>query len=842
LLRAYHPDLESAILAIGSDGVTRAHVGSALGHLQRANKKATAEELVVMLEDECNRHRAEIEDNLARNNESNEVWDDLVRYFPNDVAKAQWWIDRPAAPDIGGAADPSSEAPAFTDVEKAREEMARAAITFLKHHVLCPEDESNPFIRHGQKRDADLIDLALLPAIVARVTTGVGKTQLMAKAIAIWLGMVEIPSITYAVPRHKLGKKILQQFTEHGVFAKIIRGRHALDPRAHPDGEVKHGEPRVEMCLNPEATRLAEDLQVDVEKNCCKTKKHECPFYNQCGYQQQKRGPKARVWIVASDMLFHNLPLLKDTAAVIIDEAFWQKGLDGFDGQYTIPINSLCEPDVNLPEDESKLRTARNKLAKALADQEDDGGVRGSTLYMFTRKELFEIRHREWDMLPKSPLLPGMDEKEIRRIAHSTKPTLNKMRHSRKVIKIWDGVMELVGNYDLEVSGRLTLKRDTASNFRMIAWRGIKEITKQFKVPVFIMDATAPDLKILRAFYPMAELGVKIDVEMPSPHVHVRQILEAPTSANKLLKPEDDKNREDVRRHILQRWLETGSADTLVICQMKYQEWLEPKDANNKPLPRRLPDNIRVEHFNDITGIDDFRDVRLLLVIGRTAPGPRTDEAYAAAISGEQPTTMPERGTGLAWYDRVVRGIRMRDGSGVLTMVDQHRDPIAEAVRWQIVEAELIQAIGRARGVNRTAESPLDIDLLFDVDLGITVDEAPSWAVPSTLIETAAEAGVMLTAPTDMARAFPNIWPTKRAADRTLKAGVPELPGFRSESYQAPGSRQKHRMAYTNLEPEAWRTWCAARGWKPAELEPWEAAGVSRATYFRRLKAKSAFQ
>jgi putative DNA primase/helicase len=365
----------------------------------------------------------------------------------------------------------------------------------------------------------------------------------------------------------------------------------------------------------------------------------------------------------------------------------------------------------------------------------------------------------------------------------------------------------------------------------MVEWRGIKEITDQFKVPVFIMDATAPDMSILRAFYPMAEIGANIDVEMPAEHVRVKQILEAPTSSNKLLKPASDKNREDVRRYILQRWIETGRGETLVICQMKYQEWLEPKDADGKSLPRRLPDSIRVEHFNDITGIDDFRSVRLLLVIGRTAPSPRDIETLAAAISGVQPAKMPNRGTGLAWYDREAKGIRTRDGSGVLTMVDKHRDPIAEAIRWQIVEAELIQAIGRARGVNRTAESPLDIYLLFDAELGITVDEAPKWSPPSLLIETAASAGVMLTAsPTDMVRAFPDLWGTKSAAEHTLKAGVPELPGFRAERYQASGARQKHRLAYTDLEPEAWKVWLAGQGWEPAARRPHRKTRGSQST------------
>ena len=56
-----------------------------------------------------------------------------------------------------------------------------------------------------------------------------------------------------------------------------------------------------------------------------------------------------------------------------------------------------------------------------------------------------------------------------------------------------------------------------------------------------------------------------------------------------------------------------------------------------------------------------------------------------------------------------------------------HVDPTAEAIRWSICEAELIQAMGRGRGVNRTAEKPLQIDLLTDVVLPVTVSELIGW-------------------------------------------------------------------------------------------------------------------
>ena len=91
----------------------------------------------------------------------------------------------------------------------------------------------------------------------------------------------------------------------------------------------------------------------------------------------------------------------------------------------------------------------------------------------------------------------------------------------------------------------------------------------------------------------------------------------------------------------------------------------------------------------------------------------------------------------------------MRDGRRIKTIGDAHPDAVAEAVRWLVHEGELLQAIGRGRALNRSPECPLDIDLLVDTELPITVDEVVRWRMPSLLVETAAE-GVMLTSPVDL--------------------------------------------------------------------------------------------
>ena len=186
-----------------------------------------------------------------------------------------------------------------------------------------------------------------------------------------------------------------------------------------------------------------------------------------------------------------------------------------------------------------------------------------------------------------------------------------------------------------------------------------------------------------------------------------RQVLGAPVSARKLgiIKeankppriepPEGNRNLQAIRRAILHRHLEVERKPTLVIAQKSVAEWLKASG---------LPPGMSVEHFNNISGLDGYRDVRLLIAIGRTLPNVIEVEAYAGALTGLEPIKTEPPAKGPRWFDKTVRGIRLKDGTGYAVEADVHPDPTAEAVRWQICEGELVQAIGRARGVNRTRQ------------------------------------------------------------------------------------------------------------------------------------------
>jgi hypothetical protein len=439
----------------------------------------------------------------------------------------------------------------------------------------------------------------------------------------------------------------------------------------------------------------------------------------------------------------------------------------------------------------------RHRLASALRAQGNNGGVERKhfdALYL----DGTSCKHAlglEWGRfnanVDKLGQHPGMSDHQLQALINNH-DLIDLIQHSRRVIQIWEALRELLDHADIDVSGRLTLTQDNGQ--RTVEWRGISYISKQFTVPTLLLDATLPALPMLQVYHPRAQVVADIKVALPK-SVRIRQLLGTPTSARKL---DREHNLIEIRRHILARYLELNRPMSLVICQQKVEEWLKQSG---------LPDDIIVEHYNDVTGLDDYRDVRLMLLIGRTAPGPAAMEAIAAALTGKCPTPATANGHGFHWYDAVQRGIRLRDGSGVATRGDQHPDPEAEAVRWQIHEAELVQALGRGRGVNRTAVNPLDADLLFNTALQVTVDEVIPWQVPSLLIETAVE-GVMLTSRVDLVRLWPQWWPNDTAARRSLQQGIPKLPDFARVEYQLAGPKMNKRVGYFDLalipDPRAW--------------------------------------
>jgi hypothetical protein len=106
---------------------------------------------------------------------------------------------------------------------------------------------------------------------------------------------------------------------------------------------------------------------------------------------------------------------------------------------------------------------------------------------------------------------------------------------------------------------------------------------------------------------------------------------------------------------------------------------------------------------------------------------------------------------------------------------------MAEAIRWQIREGEVIQAIGRACGANRTAADPVEVLVMTDVVLPFDVEpmEAADLDPRPTELMMAA-AGMALANAAHAATCFPDLWPSaeasKKAFQRRRNGTNPEEP------------------------------------------------------------------
>jgi putative DNA primase/helicase len=232
-----------------------------------------------------------------------------------------------------------------------------------------------------------------------------------------------------------------------------------------------------------------------------------------------------------------------------------------------------------------------------------------------------------------------------------------------------------------------------------------------------------------------------------------------------------------------------------------------------------LPANVEVAHFNNVAGLNDWSSVALLIVVGRTEPSPGTVERTARALFGCEIAEVPPDDKGAVRYPHIVRGIRLRDGTGAAVQGGQHPDPRAEEVRLAICESGLIQAVGRGRGVNRTADDPLLIDILTNVVLPIEVDELTTWAaIQPGYAEIMRARGAVPLGCADMALAYPDLFPSRSAAHMALtRENLSQTPidtfligvcdrflavTYRRRGTRGPAGRLLYDPALTN--PVAW--------------------------------------
>jgi hypothetical protein len=657
------------------------------------------------------------------------------------------------------------------------------------------------------------------PAWAISVDVGLGKTRAFREIVAAELVRDGRP-VVLAVPRHKLGDEVVADLAEAGITARVYRGREADDPDA----------PGEKMCREHERAAAIFAAMGNIERHACRNKRAKtvCSFYEVCGYQRQKLA-KPQVWLIPNELLFHARPkFIAQPALLGIDESFWNSPLEGVDRQIIVSAGVLLGertvPDASMFE-QADLSGFSWRVHDLIAGH-DNGPLRRGALVSagLTAEGLRYARKLEWRRKIKiNDVLPGMPRGDaIRLCAWADK-------HNRTVARLarmWDLLARQIEN-GLHFSPWIRrLTTEGGGPALQMEWH--RDIHPSWSAPTLVMDATLQP-EIVRQFFP--QIGKPVRVAAPMPHTYVRQITDRPMSAASLIETDtasDHRNQarrnnvERVRRYIEVRAAEVWPGSVLVVCQLGLEKALKAG---------ALPSNVAVAHLNAITGLNSWSNVAALIVIGRTEPSPRSVERISRVLFSAVPVKATPYGAvpvevapddkGDVRYPVVTRGIRMRDGSGRCVDGSQHPDAQAEAVRWAICEAELIQAIGRGRGVNRDPDNPLQIDILTNVVLPVEVDEITSWAaIQPSLVEVMAARGAVLRSYADMAACYPDLFANAKAAENAAAGGNYPNSSIRNPYrrfrgvfcealYRRTGSRgPAARLLYdpARVDPVAWLT------------------------------------
>ena len=183
--------------------------------------------------------------------------------------------------------------------------------------------------------------------------------------------------------------------------------------------------------------------------------------------------------------------------------------------------------------------------------------------------------------------------------------------------------------------------------------------------------------------------------------------------------------------------------------------------------------NIEAAHFNAFEGIDRWKDVECLVAVGRPLPAPRAVEDMAAALTGK-PVTLPEYPHPSGRPQQMLETrlpIQLKNGTEWPLLCRVFGLPEAELIRQAVTEAQLVQAIGRARGVNRTASNPVEAWLILDdTTVPIAVDAVVDFRdIEPGKIDLMIEQGLVPQWSIDAFKLYPGLWPTSQAARKAYQ-------------------------------------------------------------------------
>jgi hypothetical protein len=592
------------------------------------------------------------------------------------------------------------------------------------------------------------------PRIGVRATTGLGKSTAARRHVAALVGRLAaggLPQrVLNLVPSLALADETAAAWRAFGLDAVVLRGYEAVSAVT-----------REPMCLDLPAVRAAADAGIDIQSSVCfRSRTVRCPHHHHCPKQANRRAvTEAEVVVAAYDVMFTGFASdVQDLALILIDEACWQRSFSS-EEELTIealPLLGITGVAGSRRQDAkgagvADVVAARGRLSAIFASL-PTGEVRASDLTAAGIDPAFcrDARDSEYAILPASHLSPGQgstDRKEA--LTNSLRRALG-----LQIIALWSGLIDLLGGDETAVAkiwlGEMR-GREGQRPIRIYARKTMEaDLTR---LPLLHLDATLrPELTSVV----LPELEVTT-VGADVPHQEVRLISGSFGKAK--LCPDPRAPAGEIRRR----------SNRLQEC-VDYVRWQAQRHASGRVLVitykaieadfAGIP-GVEVAHYNAIAGLDGWGDVAALIMIGR--PLPRSGDV--AEMTGALFNRSVQGG-----YAHSQSGITLRNGPNTSIRTIRHSDPSAEVLRAAICDDEMMQALGRSRGVNRTAENPLEVHVLADVALPIAHDRVQPWElVCPDIVQQMLLAGLAVNSAADATKLHPRLFATYAAADHAFR-------------------------------------------------------------------------
>ena len=569
-----------------------------------------------------------------------------------------------------------------------------------------------------------------------RVQVGIGKTQGAILEIAELLSADESLRVAYVVPEHKLAAGVLDRFRKE--FLGTSRRVEVWRGIAQPDPDA----PGKSMCQRASEAEQVIAVGGAIGDLCGSKTRGYCQHHpaagGTCGYVRQTRERQVHVWIVPAAMLEHAAPKAMGRRVsgvafppfdlVVLDEAPWLSLVATEQDAQDVLVALLHKPRL-LPR---------------------SYGVQAQRWLDFVLRQL-DTSLQEWfrtdDLMGAVGTRVLTGSWSFSRLLYATVPEVafgpadnpTELAEKAKARAAWKEVTAIVRLYRLLLDYR-DGKRVSAASFTPILASGAKvgvrlswrrEIHPDWlDCPILYLDATGRS--------PLARqwlgIGLRrvVTTHATTPHQRVVQVRDKVMGYYGL--KNDARRLEQIARMLpvigRARGVGSDGARGLIAC---------PKFVAEALLAAGLPPGWSVVTFGSLRGVDDYADVRALVVVGRPCPALDAVERLGSVVFGRDvvPIPAPPSSTGkgsgpvFRWFEHHESLRICRDGQGLYGEVleaERHPDAAAELVRWTASNAEVIQAVGRARGVWRGPENPVLVVVLTNTPLDMPVDETVLWS------------------------------------------------------------------------------------------------------------------